>query len=192
MQSGGVNYLVGLVTDAVGSCNATNVEWVGTSILQHLPFIASVFYNATGIPSELHVGGNAYSASRDFGIPSSYETITGDFNGDGKADYGRLGGSYAYWYYSGSTEAPPEDYSSSSASRRISASHRSGKRSSATSTGIPTRRPASRSWTMPAWLTRVRRSLRKREQHVHSRLPKLHRHQQLRLPVVVSGDDRRL
>lgn len=38
----------------------------------------------------------------DFGTPSSWKTITGDFNGDGRRDYARLGDTGAY-IYSGAT-----------------------------------------------------------------------------------------
>jgi hypothetical protein len=38
----------------------------------------------------------------DFGLPSSWKTITGDFNGDGKGDYARLGDTGA-WVFSGTT-----------------------------------------------------------------------------------------
>jgi hypothetical protein len=37
-----------------------------------------------------------------FGLPSPWQAITGDFNGDGKEDYARLGSTGAFLYYGGS------------------------------------------------------------------------------------------
>ena len=42
----------------------------------------------------------SYPSGWDFGIPSSWDTITGDFNGDGKTDYARLGATYAHLFFS--------------------------------------------------------------------------------------------
>src|SRR5262249_54239791 len=44
-------------------------------------------------------GFQAYSGL-DFGQPSAWQTITGDFNGDGVADYARLGDT-GVWIFSG-------------------------------------------------------------------------------------------
>jgi hypothetical protein len=41
-----------------------------------------------------------YPAGYNFGLPSNWETITGDFNGDGRMDYARLGGTLAYVFTS--------------------------------------------------------------------------------------------
>ena len=43
---------------------------------------------------------HTYPAGWDFSNPSPWEAITGDFNGDGKTDYGRLGGTYAHFFFS--------------------------------------------------------------------------------------------
>lgn len=43
---------------------------------------------------------NQYSWAWNFGLPSSFETIVGDFNGDGNTDYARLGGTQAYFFLS--------------------------------------------------------------------------------------------
>jgi hypothetical protein len=39
-----------------------------------------------------------YPKGWNFGNPSSWKTITGDFNGDGKSDYARLGGTYSHLF----------------------------------------------------------------------------------------------
>jgi len=41
----------------------------------------------------------SYPGGWNFGIPSSWEAITGDFNGDGKSDYARLGGTYSHLFF---------------------------------------------------------------------------------------------
>ncbi len=41
-----------------------------------------------------------YPAGWDFGNPSSWKTITGDFNGDGKTDYARVGATYVHLFIS--------------------------------------------------------------------------------------------
>jgi hypothetical protein len=43
---------------------------------------------------------HSYPNGWNFGNPSSWETIVGDFNGDGRTDYGRLGGTYAHFFFS--------------------------------------------------------------------------------------------
>jgi hypothetical protein len=41
-----------------------------------------------------------YATDYDFGLPSPFSTITGDFNGDGRTDYGRLGDAASHFYLS--------------------------------------------------------------------------------------------
>ncbi len=54
-----------------------------------------------------------YPAGWDFGNPSSWTTIVGDFDGDGKTDYARLGATYAHIFLSkgdGTFSAPVQHY----------------------------------------------------------------------------------
>ncbi|OJT17792.1 hypothetical protein BO221_43095 [Archangium sp. Cb G35] len=41
-----------------------------------------------------------YPAGWNFGNPSPWKTIVGDFNGDGRTDYARLGGTYSHFFFS--------------------------------------------------------------------------------------------
>ena len=41
----------------------------------------------------------AQEYQRHFGLPSSFSTVTGDFNGDGKTDYARLGGVFEHTFF---------------------------------------------------------------------------------------------
>ena len=41
----------------------------------------------------------SYTMGENFGLPSPWQTITGDFNGDGKTDYARLGDTGAWLYF---------------------------------------------------------------------------------------------
>jgi hypothetical protein len=41
----------------------------------------------------------SYTMGESFGLPSPWQTITGDFNGDGKTDYARLGDTGAWLYF---------------------------------------------------------------------------------------------
>lgn len=57
----------------------------------------------------------SYPAGWNFGLPSAWKTITGDFNGDGRTDYARLGASYSHLFISngdGTFAAPIESYPS--------------------------------------------------------------------------------
>jgi hypothetical protein len=42
---------------------------------------------------------HTYPAGWDFGNPGPWETIVGDFDGDGSTDYGRLGATYTHLFY---------------------------------------------------------------------------------------------
>src|SRR5262249_10972786 len=56
---------------------------------------------------------HTYPNGWNFGMPSAWETIVGDFNGDGRADYGRVGGTNANFFFSngdGTFSAPVPTY----------------------------------------------------------------------------------
>ena len=56
-----------------------------------------------------------YPAGWDFGFSSPWKTITGDFNGDGRTDYARLGGTYGHFFISngdGTFATPVHQYPS--------------------------------------------------------------------------------
>jgi len=56
-----------------------------------------------------------YPTPWNFGFSSAWETITGDFNGDGKTDYARLGATYAHLFISngdGTFSNPIQQYPS--------------------------------------------------------------------------------
>jgi hypothetical protein len=56
-----------------------------------------------------------YPPGWNFGNPSAWETIVGDFNGDGRTDYGRMGGTYTHFFFSngdGTFSSPVHHYPS--------------------------------------------------------------------------------
>lgn len=103
-QTGGRNYVTGIVSATPGSCNATNVTWTGTSVLSHLPFIFGTIGSTSGLmTANFTPTAQLYSSGLDFGLPSTWETITGDFNGDGRSDYARVGSSITWLYFGSSS-----------------------------------------------------------------------------------------
>ncbi len=65
VQAGGVNFVRGIVTSTLGSCNANNAVWTGTLVRSHLSWIRST------------IGAAA---------PGGYKAAPADYDGDGKVD----------------------------------------------------------------------------------------------------------
>jgi hypothetical protein len=70
------------VDDAAGE-PTTSIE-EGVSVFSQFKAITQTYVNTPAI---------------DFGLPSSYDPISGDFDGDGKTDYGRVGDTGAWLYF---------------------------------------------------------------------------------------------
>jgi Trypsin/FG-GAP-like repeat len=98
----GLNYVTGIAVtvriDNVGDdCGAYN-NVAATDVIQYLDWIADTM-GAPSFSANFTPKVELYWSSLDFGLPSTWETITGDFNGDGKADYARIGSSGAWLYF---------------------------------------------------------------------------------------------
>jgi hypothetical protein len=108
-QLGGVNYVVGVVSNApLGGTDcgipdapfsamgvAAYAEWIAQSMQSGQPAFDGGF-TASVLP---------YPVGYFFGLPSPYETLVGDFDGDGRKDYLRVGGTAAYAFYGASGAA---------------------------------------------------------------------------------------
>jgi hypothetical protein len=113
-QSGGVNYVAGVLRDIASpsgfdECSTSNT-FGATNVLGVLDWIMTTMVMAPN--AGFYARAQAYPSanpSLDFGLPSAWESISGDFNADGKTDYGRLGGTGAWWFFSNGdgTFAPP-------------------------------------------------------------------------------------
>jgi hypothetical protein len=105
-QSGGVNYVVGLasktLTEPGENCGFTS-QLEFTDVVQYLDWIEDTMKNTTNAfqANFKNVATQLYS-QLDFGLPSTWDVAAGDFDGDGKADYARIGSTGA-WVYYGST-----------------------------------------------------------------------------------------
>lgn len=102
VQSGGRNYVTGLVFTTPGNCDATNVTFDAVSVLAHLPFIAEKLGTTSTATAGFAPKAHVYGPGLDYGLPSTWDTAVGDFNGDGKSDYVRVNASSAMVYF-GST-----------------------------------------------------------------------------------------
>jgi hypothetical protein len=98
----GFNYVTGIlatariihITDECGGFN--NVA--ATDVIQYLDWIADTM-GAPPLSANFTPKVQLYWSSLDFGLPSTWETITGDFNGDRRADYARIGSTGAWLYF---------------------------------------------------------------------------------------------
>lgn len=98
----GLNYVTGVaVTTRIQSpldeCGSYD-DFAATDVIQYLDWIAGVVgapaQNANFTPKT-----QLYWSALDFGLPSTWESIAGDFNGDGKTDYARVGSTGAWLYF---------------------------------------------------------------------------------------------
>jgi hypothetical protein len=103
-RAGGVNYVVGVVSAAAtgtGNCELPDVPFEAAYVPAYLEWAGQVMqaagpvYHAGFEPAALQ----QYPSEYDFGLPSPYETHVGDFDGDGRKDYARVGATGAYVYY---------------------------------------------------------------------------------------------
>ncbi|MBI3774410.1 MAG: VCBS repeat-containing protein [Gammaproteobacteria bacterium] len=60
----------------------------------------TTFVNSDGAEASFSAQTQTYPAGWNFGFDASWESISGDFNGDAKMDYARLGGTYAHIFIS--------------------------------------------------------------------------------------------
>lgn len=103
-QAGGVNYVAGLVSQAVGffdqPCGNTH-QLQFTDVVQYLDWIQRTMGGP--FDANFRLATQLYTPDLDFGLPSPRDTLTGDFDGDGKTDYVRLWDArvFTYWGASG-------------------------------------------------------------------------------------------
>lgn len=101
VQANGLNYVTGIAVstnsgDAV-QCKNVNVSFNATDVIRYLDWIAE-----KAQPGPFFAGFNSkvqLYPELDFGLPSQWETLTGDFDGNGRTDYIRVGGTGAFVYW---------------------------------------------------------------------------------------------
>jgi len=102
-QVGGVNYVAGIVSsvaiDPSTRCAAVPTV-TATDVMQYMDWIRATMQSAppAQFTANFRNGAQLYSGL-DFGLPSSWETITGDFDGDRRVDYARVGSTGAWLYF---------------------------------------------------------------------------------------------
>ncbi|HET9624083.1 MAG TPA: VCBS repeat-containing protein [Kofleriaceae bacterium] len=55
--------------------------------------------SCSAVPGRIACVPQTYNAFDAFGLPSQWQTVTGDFNGDGLTDFARLGGTFSQIFY---------------------------------------------------------------------------------------------